>query len=42
MDNFVYDIPTRVYFGKGEEEKVGKIISEYNVKKSWFITEAAL
>ncbi len=33
MDNFVYDIPTRVYFGKGEEEKVGKIISEYNVKK---------
>ncbi|MCQ2597098.1 MAG: iron-containing alcohol dehydrogenase [Treponema sp.] len=33
MDNFIYDIPTKVYFGKGEEEKVGKIISEYNVKK---------
>jgi len=33
MDNFVYDIPTKVYFGKGEEEKVGKIISGYNVKK---------
>lgn len=33
MDNFIYDTPTKVYFGKGEEEKVGAIIKEYNVKK---------
>ena len=33
MDNFIYDTPTRVYFGKGQEEKVGEIIKEYNPKK---------
>ncbi len=33
MDNFIYDTPTKVYFGKGEEQKVGKIISEYGAKK---------
>lgn len=33
MNNFVYETPTKVYFGKGEEEKVGKIIAEYSPKK---------
>ena len=33
MDNFIYDVPTKVYFGKDEEKKVGKIISEFGVKK---------
>lgn len=33
MDNFIYDTPTKVYFGKGEEQKVGKIISEFGAKK---------
>lgn len=33
MDNFIFETPTKVYFGKGEEQKVGKIISEYGVKK---------
>lgn len=33
MDSFVYDTPTRVYFGKGEEEKVGEIIAGFGVKK---------
>lgn len=33
MDNFIYDIPTKVYFGKNEEEKVGKIIAGFGVKK---------
>lgn len=33
MNNFIYDTPTRVYFGKEEEQKVGKIISEYHPKK---------
>ena len=29
MNNFIYDTPTKVYFGKDEELKIGKIISEY-------------
>ena len=33
MNNFIYNTPTKVYFGKNEEEKVGKIIKEYNPKK---------
>ena len=33
MNNFIYDTPTRVYFGKEEEQKAGKIISEYHPKK---------
>ncbi len=33
MNNFVYHTPTKVYFGKDEELKVGKIIKEYDVKK---------
>ena len=33
MQNFIYYTPTKAYFGKDEEEKVGKIIKEYNPKK---------
>lgn len=33
MDNFFFHTPTKVYFGKDEELKVGKIISEYGAKK---------
>lgn len=33
MDSFIYDTPTKVYFGKGEEQKVGQIIAEFGVKK---------
>lgn len=33
MNNFVYEVPTKVYFGKGEELKVGKIIAEYAPEK---------
>lgn len=33
MDNFIYDTPTRVYFGKDEEKKVGEIIASYGAKK---------
>ena len=29
MNNFVYDIPTKVYFGKDKHKEVGKIIKEY-------------
>ncbi len=34
MDNFIYDTPTKVYFGKDEELKVGKIVKEYGAKKA--------
>ena len=33
MNNFMYDTPTTVYFGKGEELKVGKLVAQYNPKK---------
>ena len=33
MNNFIYDTPTKVYFGKDEELKIGKIISEYHPTK---------
>lgn len=33
MNNFIYHTPTKVYFGKDEEFKVGKIIKEYGGTK---------
>lgn len=33
MNNFIYEIPTKVYFGKEEENKVGKLVAEYAPKK---------
>ncbi|MCQ2396478.1 MAG: iron-containing alcohol dehydrogenase [Lentisphaeria bacterium] len=33
MENFVYSTPTKVYFGKNEELKVGKLIKKYDAKK---------
>ena len=33
MYNFIYHTPTKVYFGKDEEKKVGKIIKEFNPNK---------
>lgn len=33
MNNFIYNTPTKVYFGKKEEEKIGTIIKEYGFKK---------
>ena len=33
MENFIYDTPTRVYFGKDQEKKIGEILKEYGAKK---------
>ena len=33
METFIYDTPTRVYFGKDEEKKVGEIVATYGAKK---------
>lgn len=33
MNNFVYETPTNVYFGKDEEQKVGKLVATYKPKK---------
>lgn len=33
MNSFIYETPTKVYFGKDEELKVGKIVAEYAPKK---------
>lgn len=33
MENFLYYTPTKVFFGRGEEKKIGEIIKEYGFKK---------
>ena len=33
MKNFIYETPTKVYFGKGEEQKVGRLTAQYRPKK---------
>ena len=33
MDNFIYETPTRVYFGKEEELKTGKLVAAFRPKK---------
>ena len=30
MNNFIYETPTKVYFGKDEELKVGEILAEFH------------
>ena len=36
MNNFNYYTPTKVFFGKGEELKLGEIIKSYGFKKVLF------
>lgn len=36
MKNFIYNTPTKVFFGDKEEQRVGKIISDYGFKKILF------
>ena len=31
MENFIYETPTKVYFGKDQELEVGRIIKTYDV-----------
>ena len=33
MQDFIYNTPTKVYFGKDKEKQVGQIINEYGYKK---------
>ena len=33
MRNFIYTTPTKVYFGKNQEDNIGTILKEYNAKK---------
>ena len=36
MENFIYNTPTKIFFGKKEEEKIGEIIASYKFKKVLF------
>ncbi len=36
MKNFIYNTPTRVYFGKGQADNLGEILKEYGIKKVLF------
>ncbi len=33
MENFTYHIPTKIYFGDNEEDKIGLILNEFKIKK---------
>ena len=33
MKNFIYETPTKVYFGAGEELRIGKLVKEFSPKK---------
>ena len=33
MKNFIYNTPTKVYFGKGQEDDIGTILKSYNAHK---------
>ena len=33
MKNFIYNTPTKVYFGKGQEDNIGTILKGYNAQK---------
>ena len=33
MQDFIYNAPTKVYFGKGKEREIGKIVKEYGYSK---------
>ena len=33
MKNFIYNTPTKVYFGKGQEDNIGTILKSYNAHK---------
>ena len=33
MNNFIYDTPTKIYFGKAQEQNIGSILSGYNPNK---------
>ena len=37
MENFVYYNPTEIYFGKGQELKIGEIIKKHGIKKVLFL-----
>ena len=32
MENFIYSIPTEIYFGKGQIANIGRIVSGYGRK----------
>ena len=36
MTNFIYNTPTKVFFGKGYEHEVGEILKQYKIKKVLF------
>ena len=39
MENFIYSIPTEIYFGKGQIVNIGRIVSGYG-RHCWFMVAA--
>ncbi|MFR3298573.1 MAG: hypothetical protein ACLTQH_01680 [Fusobacterium sp.] len=42
MKNFVYSIPTKVFFGKGQIEKIGPEVLKYGKRSCWFMEKEVL
>ena len=40
MENFIYSIPTEIYFGKGQIANIGRIVSGYVGRHCWFMVAA--
>lgn len=36
MKNFIYNTPTKIFFGRDQEKKLGQILKSYNIKKVLF------
>ena len=36
MKNFIYNAPTKIFFGKDQEKRLGEILKSYNIKKVLF------
>lgn len=36
MNNFIYNTPTKIFFGRGQEKRLGEILNSYSVKKVLF------
>ena len=41
MENFIYDIKTKIYFGKGSISHLSEAVRPYGKKRCWSMAAAA-
>lgn len=42
MENFIYSIPTKIAFGKGQVERLPAMVREFGKKSYWYMAGEAL